>query len=104
MRSNRHSCRSLARRGLAPLELVLWLPVFMMVLALMVVFGNAAVWKVRTAFAARDAVWRIRTPRTGQNDPAPANFRPATVNITAGDAGNLPSLDDPRIDHPVVRG
>lgn len=92
------------RRGLAPLELVLWLPVFMMVLALMVVFGNAAVWKVRTAFAARDAVWRIRTPRTGQNDPAPANFRPATLNVTAGEAGDIAVLDDARIDQPVVRG
>jgi hypothetical protein len=92
------------RRGLAPLELVLWLPVFMMVLALMVVFGNAAVWKLRTSFAARDAVWRIRTPRTGQNDPVPANFRPVTANITAGADGNIAVLDDARIDQPVVRG
>ncbi len=92
-----------ARAGLAPVELVLWLPILLMVMALFVVFGNAAVWKVRTAAAARHVVWRARAPRTGAIDP-PIDFGAQKSSMSSGAAGAMPQLDDPRLRRPVVRG
>jgi hypothetical protein len=88
---------------LAPVELVLWLPILLMVMALMVIFGNAAVWKLRTAAATRNALWAIRAPRTGQNDPPASNFS-QTGTTQSGEYDPLAQLADPRIDRPVVRG
>ncbi len=81
----------------------MWLPILLMVMALMVIFGNAVVWKLRAATTARHAVWRARTPRTGAIDPKPLNF-PDPSSMAAGDGESLQRLDDPRIDHVVVRG
>ncbi len=49
---NRHK-----RRGLAPMELVLWLPILLFVMALMINFGTSAAWRVRGEIMARDVVW-----------------------------------------------
>ncbi len=95
--------RGLARRGLAPLELVLSLPIMLLIMALMVNFGTLACWKVRGLSMARLAVWGSRWPRSGDSTPRPAYWpAPGTVG-TAGPV-NVPQLDDARVDQPVARG
>jgi len=91
------------RGGLAPLELVLWLPVLLMVAALMVVLGTMTAWRVRGEVVSRDAVWRTRWPRSGADEPAPPAW---PVDATMGVAGDAPLQPDPdpTADHPVVRG
>ena len=93
------------RRGLAPLELVLWLPGFLFVMALMVNLGTMTAWRMRGEIVARDAAWRVRWPRTGRDEPRPENKvwpEPAKMDLAADD--EIAQLDDPAIDHPVVRG
>ncbi len=48
------------RTGMAPLEMVLVLPFLMMLMAMIIVFGYATMWKLRTENVSRDAVWRAR--------------------------------------------
>lgn len=93
------------RRGLAPLEFVLWLPVLLFVMALMVNYGTSAAWRLRGEVVSRDSVWRTRFPRNSGGEPAPP---PPVwpVGATMGVAGDAPltSADDPFINHAVVRG
>lgn len=55
--SRSHGC---GRRGLAPLELVLVLPLLLFIMGMMVNYATSASWKVRTLTAARQAMWRAR--------------------------------------------
>ena len=48
---------SRGRRGLAPLELVLALPILLFVMALIVCYGTISAWKVREHSVARLAAW-----------------------------------------------
>ena len=66
-----HATHQPSRRGLAPLELVLWLPVLLFVAALMVNLGTMTAWRMRGEIVSRDAAWRARWPRTGENEPRP---------------------------------
>ncbi|MCS7306754.1 MAG: hypothetical protein NZ602_16800 [Thermoguttaceae bacterium] len=115
-----------ARRGLAPLELALALPLLLMIMALMINFGTAAAWKVRAQVVARHAVWATRWPRDLSDLPRPTvSVEVAWPDIGTGQsrlrtdrwiawpgsagmgtAGGpwMASLMDPRIEHPVVRG
>lgn len=70
-----HSKSRHSRRGLAPLELVLWLPILLFVMALMMNFGTAAAWRVRGEIMARDAVWRAKH----HDDANPDLFPEATL-------------------------
>lgn len=97
-----HATRS-RRRGLSTLEMVLSLPILLFVMALMINFGTAACWKIRALCVARDAVWSTRWPRTGHSNPRP-KYWPQGAQVGAQAAGNVPELDDPRVDHPVARG
>lgn len=104
------------RQGLAPLELALALPLLLMIMGLMINFGTAAAWKVRAQVVARHAVWASRWPR-GTNDlprpsvsmdlerqpPQPIPWPPGAGMGTDGGPW-IASLNDPRIEHPVVRG
>lgn len=95
----------LRRGGLAPLELVLWLPVLLMVMALMVNIGTSGAWRVRGEIVARDAIWRTRWDRTGANEPRPiARVWPANATINVRGAAGIQQLDDPAVNEPVVRG
>jgi hypothetical protein len=99
------SRRTTSRRGLAPLEFVLWLPILLFVAALMVNFGTMAAWRVRGEVASRDAVWRVRWPRTGLTEPRPEQKvwpAGAKMNVVADDP--ITNIDIPQIQHPVVRG
>jgi hypothetical protein len=90
------------RRGLAPLELVLALPMLLMIMALAIYVGNAASWKLRAANVARDTVWNTRWPRWGAS-PWPVGW-PAAGQLSAAGAGNAQVLYDPQLDQVVVRG
>lgn len=93
------------RRGLAPLEFVLWLPVFLFVMALMVNFGTIAAWRVRGEIVSRDAVWRVRWPRTGASEPRPnQRIWPTSATMTVAGDAQVSNIDVPSIQHPVVRG
>ena len=48
------------RRGVAPMEMVLVLPLLMALMATLIVFGYATMWKVRTETVSRDQAWRSR--------------------------------------------
>ncbi len=69
------------RAGLAPLELVLSLPLLLLVMALIVNFAHAATWKVRTATSARLAIWRHRPMWSADNDPKPVNLWPTSASL-----------------------
>ena len=91
------------RKGLAPLELVLVLPLLLFVMALMMNLGTGGAWKIRTQINARQAVWRALEQRTGQNDPHPGNW-PADARLDSGTTGPSPVPFDPFAGQPVVRG
>jgi hypothetical protein len=88
--------RSTTRRGLAPLELVLALPILLFVMALIIIFGTVSCWKVRCLVATR---W----PRHGDSITPPPSW-PATGKLASDWIGNIPNLDDPRVNQPVARG
>lgn len=74
----------LARRALAPLELVLNLFFLLALMALIINFGVLGPWHVRGKLAARYAVWRSLSIRTGGNDAMPSNWwQPATMGLSA---------------------
>lgn len=91
------------RAGLAPLELVLSLPIMLLVMVLMIIMGTVGAWKVRTLANSRQAVWRSFAQRTGENDPHPRGWPPEAE--MRSDAGTPPLIDeDAFADYPVVRG
>jgi len=93
------------RRGLAPLELVLWLPILLFVAALMVNLGTSTAWRIRGEIVARDAAWRTRWPRTGENEPRPLQrVWPADAAMEIRDDDQIAQLDHLDINRPVVRG
>jgi len=100
-RTTSHSRDS--RAGLAPLELTLSLPIMLFVMALTVIVGTSASWKVRAVANARHSVWRQLTPRTGGEDPFPRNWpaNDATLDIAEGQS---PLPVDPYREFEVVRG
>jgi len=101
------------RPGLAPLELVLALPLLLMLMALMVDFAVTGAWKIRAAVVARDEAWSNRTgysnqqgyiwPRNGAT-AWPVNWPNfgASRGYQNGNAVN--ALYNASIDQPVVRG
>ncbi len=98
-----HTDRWHPRAGLAPLELVLSLPVLLFIMGLMIVMGTAGSWKVRTLANSRQSVLRTLWPRTGSSDPHPIGWpESATLDLDDG----LPPLmaNDPYVDFTVVRG
>jgi hypothetical protein len=92
------------RRGLAPLEFTLALPLLLMAMALMVLIGTAGAWKVRTSANARQAIFRSMYPRTTDNDAEPSNWWPQSASMNYQGGGTSFLTDDPYANHPVVRG
>ena len=95
--------RPLRRRALATLELVLALPVLLLLMALLVNFGVAVCWRLRTQAVTSQALWESRFDRSAGGTPRPA-WWPESGYVTAEPAGSAATLDDPRLNHPVVRG
>lgn len=104
-RLDRCPATPLRRRGLAPLELVLAIPILLFLMALMVNYGTVASWKVRSLTVARNALWASRTLRWDSlaTAPRPA-YWPANAAITHPGAERLDSLDDSRVRQPIARG
>ena len=97
--------RRVRRRGLAPLEFVLWLPVFMFVMALMVNFGMMATWRMRGEVVSHDAVMRVRSPRTADNEAGPgAPVWPAPADMNVRADRPIVQLDDPQLISQRIRG
>lgn len=93
------------RRGLAPVEFVLWLPVLLMVMALIVNYANMTSWRVRGEIVGRDAAWRSRWPRSGNAEPRPpAGIWPGGASVGVNGDSQIHPLNHPRVQHPVVRG
>jgi hypothetical protein len=95
------------RRGLAPLELVLAIPLIQFVRGLSVVFGAVACWRVRAQSVARDAIWSHRWPRgeplARDLDPRPPEWPlPAAINHDFGPP--LDALEHAAFQAPVIRG
>jgi hypothetical protein len=87
------------RAGLAPLELTLVLPTLLCLMALMINFGVAGAWKVRTQVAARYAGWSTVAERTGQSNPPPDNW-PRNALLEEANGQNLPEVDQLWNGHP----
>jgi hypothetical protein len=94
----------LRRRGLAPLELVMAIPLVLFVVALSVIMGTVSCWKIRAQGVARDAIFSRRWPRGGPFDPQESEWRVA--NAVRGDQPGpaLPELDSPVFQNPILRG
>ena len=84
------------RRGLAPLEMVLSLPILLLVMALMVNFGTVACWKVRALGVARQRVWGNRWARSTANLPLPT-FWPNADQPGFAEASRVPELNGPKL-------
>ncbi len=103
MKRQYSTTRTHARSGLAPLELVLSLPIMLFVMGLMIVFGTAGAWKARAHANARQAVWRTIWPRTGDNDANPRGW-PTSADMRVEDPDTSYVDDDPYAPFAVVRG
>lgn len=77
------------RQGLAPLELTLALPMLVFLMALMIDFGVAGAWKVRTQANTRYAAWRTVNARTGEFNPTP-RYWPTSAPLTTNGGADLP--------------
>ncbi len=91
------------RTGLAPMELVLVFPVLMMMAGLFLFVGNAAVWKLRSHGAAREAAFQQVHPRQGEATTAPPDWRRSDVSVTVLQ-GEPTCQIDPLAAHPLFRG
>ncbi|MBS0205311.1 MAG: pilus assembly protein [Planctomycetes bacterium] len=78
------------RAGLAPLEFTLAAPMLVIMMALMINFGVAGAWKVRTQAATRYAAWRTVNERTGESNPPPPYWS-TTAPLTTGGGNDLPT-------------
>ena len=89
--------------GLAPVELVLVLPILMMVAALLMFVTNAAVWKLRSHGAAREAAMQQVHPRWGEPTTSPPEWRRSDVSTTVF-PGPPAWPNDPLTAHTLFRG
>lgn len=96
------------RRGLAPLEFVLSLPILLFMMALMINFGSAGAWKIRAQANARYAGWRTLTNRTGENNASP-QFWTSSGTLSTRTGNPLPDVQgawnaNQDLSCPCVRG
>ncbi len=100
-------CSAAPRRaGLAPLELVLAIPIILFVFALILNAGYSGMWKLRGLGIAREAAWSTRTDRSAKTPPTyrKESWKSPTPTSSTGGAALLSSVDKPEVDKPVVRG
>lgn len=95
--------RATHRAGLAPLELVLVLPILLFVMALMINLGTGGAWKIRTQINARHAAWRSLEQRSGQGAPHPGNW-PNDARLQSSQTNPSPVPFDPFAGQVVARG
>ncbi len=98
LRQRRH-----ARSGLAPVELVLSLPVWMLLASAMVIVGNLGAWKIRGHLAVREAAVRQQWPRTRAGDANPGEWSRPSAAMQSTSASAI-DQSDPLQAHAVIRG
>lgn len=91
------------RAGLAPLEFVLSLPLLLLVMGLMISFGVAASWKIRTHAIAREAAWRTLNLRDGNNNPTPVGW-PKSATMSKSNSSPPLIQDNPFMSHSIISG
>jgi hypothetical protein len=91
------------RRGLAPVELVLALPVWMLLASAMVIVGNLGAWKIRGHLAVREAAVRSQWPRTRGTEANSTEWNRRSSIMRVRPASN-PGTTDPLSGHTVIRG
>ena len=101
--SRRRQIGRTRRRGLAPVELVLALPIWMLLASAMVIVGNLGAWKVRGHLAAREAAARGQWPRTRNAEANSAEWRRPSAIMQARPTWSA-GPDDPLAGHSVIRG
>ena len=84
--------KPVGRRGLAPLELVLALPMMLFVMALMVNIGSVGAWKVREQANVRNASWRTLHLRTGDSNPNPPMW-PSNAQVNGSGGSDVTQTD-----------
>ncbi|MBM79049.1 MAG: hypothetical protein CMJ78_00450 [Planctomycetaceae bacterium] len=104
MRNIDHNQRPQHRRaGLAPLELVLSLPIMLFVMGLIIIVGTTGAWKVRNVSTSRQAAWRTTWPKNGHFDENPRSW-PDYASMERLDPEDAFIPHDPMHEHFVVRG
>ena len=98
-----------SRSGLAPVEMILVLPVLMLMMSIIVVFGYAATWKARSEIVSRDVLWRKRNPRftntTTRAIEWPQQVEPEIAEWSWGDVADLETYDGNSVtESPIIRG
>ncbi|WP_145031256.1 hypothetical protein [Caulifigura coniformis] len=88
---------------MAPVELVLALPIWMLLAAAMVIVGNLGAWKVRGHLAVREAAVRALWPRTTSGTSNPLEWRRSSALMQSRPTGP-PGSNDLLAGHEVVRG
>lgn len=101
--SNHLELQGQHRHGLAPVELMLVIPLMMMVAALLLFATNAAVWKLRSHNAAREAVFQQVHPRFGEAPVVPPEWRRPDVSMSVA-PGPPVWAEDPFLQHQLFRG
>lgn len=110
MHRRRNPIRPRSRRtGLAPLELVLALPLLLFVTALIVNFADSARWKIRAQANANYASTRSLGFRSGNSDPNPVSW-PPPATLSGGGTGNNYNINStnpywdqvPAINHTIL--
>ena len=91
------------RNGLAPVELVLAIPIWMLLASAMVIVGNLGTWKIRGHLAVREGAARGLWPRTRMGDAQPGEWRRNSAGLRGLSASPI-DLSDPLQLHVVVRG
>lgn len=97
------------RRGLAPFEMVLVLPLFMMIMSMIIVFGYLISWKLRTETVSRDAIWRERSDRFANRDARQIEWPelqfPEIASMGNHRGNNLEVLESqPEVNDPIIAG
>lgn len=99
------------RSGLAPLEMVLVLPLLMLFMGVIIVFGFAVTWKIRSEYVARDATWKVQHPRSHNLHPTspewPEDDPNANGYLNASNSAGDPIesfYDDDALQAALIRG
>ena len=109
IKSTRWRRLALRRRGLAPLEMVLVLPLLMMIMSMIIVFGYMISWKLRTETVARDAIWRDRSDRFANEFATPVEwpelYSQIDPSIWTSRGNDVVEFDnEPETNHPIIAG
>lgn len=95
--------RACRRRGLAPLEFVIALPILVGLMALMVNYGVATAWRLRAQSAAMTTLESFRQGPSPQGEVAPP-LGPVKHRLGVERGSLMAELDEPRLRSPIARG